>query len=698
MNKILTLLVVIAVACPVLAGKPDLDWSRTYGGIENDEALAVVETENGDFIFVGYTSSFGAGAKDVLLYRTDSQGNELWRKTYGGWSDDSANDLIEAEDGGYVAVGYTHSFGEPYGDVWIFKIDDDGEVLWSKSFGGNEYDAGHALINYNGDYVIIGVTSSYGSGSLDAWMIKTNDVGAVIWDRDFGGSEGDYGYDLIESHDGGFIFAGCTENGTAGGQDAWLVRTTTSGSRTWERKFGGSGSDGGRSLCATRDGGYAICGWTTSYGSGLQDLYLIKTNPVGQEVWDKYFGGWNNDFGFSIIPTLDEGFVLSGWTYSFGAGQSDIFVLKCTSEGVMEWDATYGGASLETGNRIILTSTDGYMIAGSCMSYGLGLFDAWSLRTEPDVRSFDLLLPANEDTVFSKPVFFDWEDADVGGQVDYLKYSLHIDSDPDFGSPDTVQNIETSQYLLTEDLENFETYYWKVNADDGFDNIRWSRQVNEFYTLLQNPIIEIDPESFDFTHFVDFDTVTRLSISNIGNSDLVFNLEWDESWLDFTPISGVVEPDSEETVQVYCSAADLNPATYPDTLQVNSNAVNDTLLNVPVQLTVMSPVSTILECDYPVGIRGGFLEFDAGLVNLANIAFKVDTWFDLYLINGAPYPNNPLLGPVVFTLGPYFEGIQTRNEYIPYYAPLGGPYTLYLRCGKYPVIWDTSYFEFTVAP
>ena len=698
MKKCKILILSVALAWSVHAGKPDLDWSATFGGVESEEALAVVETDNGGFVFVGYTLSFGSGARDVFIYKTDPAGAELWRRYYGGWSDDTACDIISSEDGGFVVTGYTHSFGEPYGDVWVFKIDDDGEILWSKSFGGNDFDAGYALVNYDDGYAIIGVTGSYGHGSLDAWLIKIDNTGEVLWDREFGGSEGDYGYDLIETLDGGLLFVGCTENQTAGGQDVWLVRTTGYGSMLWDRTFGGSGSDGGRSLCRTGDGGYAICGWTTSFGSGLQDLYLIKTDSAGQELWDHCYGGTHNDFGFSILQTCDEGLVLAGWTYSFGEGQSDIIILSCTSEGTLSWDATYGGISVETGNKIILTSDDSYVIAGSCMSYGAGLFDAWSLRTAPDVLSFDLLQPADEDTVSSMPILFDWEDANSLEQSDYMNYSLLIDKSRDFSSPDTIDIIESSHYAMTENLDNFATYFWKVRADHGFGEIRWSRQVNKFFTHFDDPIIEIDPHHFDFLAYVDFGDASDLSISNTGNSDLDFSIEWAGSWLEVAPVSGTVEPDSEEVAVVGCDASDLNPGVYADTLILHSNAINDTVLNVPVQFTVITPVATTLECDYPVGALGGHLEFDAGLVNLTGIVFSVDIWFDLYLIDGSPYPQNPLLGPVVFTLGSFYEGFQTRREYIPLFTPLGGPYTLHMRCGKYPEIWDSSSFEFTVAP
>jgi len=117
-----------------------------------------------------------------------------------------------------------------------------------------------------------------------------------------------------------------------------------------------------------------------------------------------------------------------------------------------------------------------------------------------------------------------------------------------------------------------------------------------------------------------------------------------------------------------------------------------------VVLIVESPVKTILECDDPVAPRGGHLEYQAGLVNETGVSWMVDAWIDLYLLNGNPYPGNPYLGPISVSMGPFYEAVQERDEYVPNYAPLGGPYEVCLRCGPYPVVWDETCFEFSVTP
>ena len=218
--------------------------------------------------------------------------------------------------------------------------------------------------------------------------------------------------------------------------------------------------------------------------------------------------------------------------------------------------------------------------------------------------------------------------------------------------------------------------------------------------LRTNPeaVIDIAPNSFDFALFVNDTALDTLLICNTGNISLDFDISWLEGWLFLEPSSGSVLPDSCMMVEVVCSGEDLVPGIYLDTLIVTSNSTHDPVITVPVSLEVVTPVLTILECDYPIAPRGGHLEYRAGLANQTGESCRVDVWLDLYLLNGNPYPGNPFLSPMTITMGPYYEAVQERSEYVPYYTPLGGPYLVCLRCGEYPVVWDETCFEFTVTP
>ncbi len=312
-------------------------------------------------------------------------------------------------------------------------------------------------------------------------------------------------------------------------------------------------------------------------------------------------------------------------------------------------------------------------------------------------HDFSLLLPVDEDTTWNVSVAFDWEDAS-DPDLDDVFYNLYLDTDSTFTNPDSICGLSESEYTHLDTLINFSQYFWKVAASDTISGQTWSREMFSFYTFYEEAVCEIEPPAIDVSVLM-YDVKTEtLFISNQGNADLSFIIDWSQSWLTPYPETGLIQPGSTESVLVEFDSGMLLPGSYTDSLVVTTNALYDPVQIIPVTLLVESPILTILECEYPIAPRRGFLEFQAGLSNQTTDFQYVDAWLDLYLINGSPYPDNPLQGPIGITMGPLYEGIQDRRLYVPNYTPLGGPYKLYLRCGEYPDIWNESYFEFTVAP
>ena len=201
-------------------------------------------------------------------------------------------------------------------------------TAWTKTFGGSGNDHGHSVQQTSdGGYVIAGSTDSYGAGSADVWLIETDSSGSMAWNKTFGGSGNDYGHSVRETPDGGYIIAGYTGSYGSGG-DVWLIKADSSGSLTWDKTFGGSGDDYGHSVQETSDGGYVTAGATGSYGAGNDDVWLIKTDSSGNAVWDKTIGGSNSDYGWLVQQTSDGGYIIAGYTGSYGAGGYDIWLIK----------------------------------------------------------------------------------------------------------------------------------------------------------------------------------------------------------------------------------------------------------------------------------------------------------------------------------------------------------------------------------
>jgi len=250
------------------------EWDETFGGSGEDHGDSVAEISDGGYIIAGSTQSYGNGSSDVWLIKTGANGNEEWSQTFGGSEYDYSGSVVETSDGGYIIAGSTESYGAGGSDAWLIKTDANGTEEWDKTFGGSDYDWGSSVAETSdGSYIIAG---SYGTGSSDAWLIKTSADGNKEWDETFGGSGGDCGCSVAQTSDGGYIVAGYTYSYGAGSADLWLIKTDVGGAEEWNQAFGGLNYEDGLSVAVTSDGGYVITGSTVSYSAGGSDVWLIK--------------------------------------------------------------------------------------------------------------------------------------------------------------------------------------------------------------------------------------------------------------------------------------------------------------------------------------------------------------------------------------------------------------------------------------
>jgi len=312
-----------------------------------------------------------------------AQPNTLWTKTFGGAEFDTGTSVQQTSDGGYIIAGYTGSFGAGSNDVWLVKTNASGDTLWTKTFGGSESETGQSVLQtYDGGYIISGNTDSYGAGLDDVWLIKTDAAGDTLWTKTIGGNNNDSSYEIQHTSDNGYIIIGLTTSFGAGANDIWLIKTDASGDTLWTKTFGGSNHELGASVQQTLDNGYIITGSTLSFGAGSDDSWLIKTDASGDTLWTKTFGGNSAERFWSIQQTDDSGYIMTGYTDSFGAGSRDVWLVKTDASGDTLWTKTYGGSGDETGRSVLQTDDGGYIISGYTDSYGAGLDDVWLIKTD----------------------------------------------------------------------------------------------------------------------------------------------------------------------------------------------------------------------------------------------------------------------------------------------------------------------------
>jgi len=311
-----------------------ITFQRTYGGPNSDAGSEVRQTTDGGYIVAGSTSSFGAGSSDFYLIKSDTNGDTMWTRTFGGRLYDQGGSVVPTTDGGYIITGVADSLGAGDYDVYLIKTDADGDTLWTRTYGGDTCDWGMSVRQTDDSgYIITGSTWSYGAGLYDLYLVRLSVSGDTLWTRTYGGAGGDEGYSVQQTSDGGFIIAGNTWSYGAGSADVYLVMTDAFGDTSWTRTYGGAEWDEGCSVQPTSDGGYIVTGTTNSFGAGGSDVYLIKTDSSGDTLWTKTFGGADNDRGSSVQQTTDSGYIIAGYTSSFGAGESDVYLIKTDSMG-----------------------------------------------------------------------------------------------------------------------------------------------------------------------------------------------------------------------------------------------------------------------------------------------------------------------------------------------------------------------------
>ena len=319
---------------------------------------------------------------------------EEWSKTFGGPTDDMAKSVQQTADGGYILAGVTWTGGNAPSDVWLMKTDSCGKVLWNRTFGGTARDKAKSVQQtLGGGYIFAG--STYATGDYDVWLVKTNSNGSEQWNKTFGDTDISSAAAAVQqTTGGGYILAGGMGSYATGDYDVLLIKTDSNGNEEWNKTFGGTSRDFAYCIKQTTDGGYILAGETYSYGAGQSDFWLVKTNSNGSEQWNKTFGGTAFDRAYSVQQTTDGGYILAGGMGEYGPCICDIWLVKTDSSGNEQWNKTFGDTDINSAAEAVQQTTDGgYILAGGSGSIvpggGTGsaeLFgndcDVWLVKTD----------------------------------------------------------------------------------------------------------------------------------------------------------------------------------------------------------------------------------------------------------------------------------------------------------------------------
>ena len=400
MKKISSILAVFLIAIN-LPAQPSIEWQRSYGGKIADHPYSIVPTTDGGYFVAGITSSnegdvFGNhGGGDVWALKLDNMGAIQWKKCYGGSTDDRAYACEQTADGGYILAGHTLSnnwdVSGNHGDydAWVLKLSPSGIIQWQKCLGGSLWDEAWDIKQTpDGGYIVVGHSNStdgdltVNHGGADYWVVKLSSLGNLEWQKTYGGSARDFARSVALTSDGGYIVAGdaWSDDGhvtnSQGNADFWILKLDSEGKMEWEKAFGGTNLDRANEVQQTKDGGYIVAGLTRSNNGhvtgshGGYDFWAIKLNKSGDIEWKKALGGSGEDSGQSIQQTSDDGYIMVGHTESTDGdvasndGGADLWMVKLSASGTLEWEMAIGGTMAEVGISIKQTTDGGFVTTG----------------------------------------------------------------------------------------------------------------------------------------------------------------------------------------------------------------------------------------------------------------------------------------------------------------------------------------------
>jgi hypothetical protein len=544
-------LLALIIVFPIIATQ--LKFVEAIGGLNWDEARGIIQTYDNGYALAGWTNSYGAGNTDMILSKFDKWGSHIWTRIFGGTGYEEGGPLVQTSDSGIVVVGHTNTFGAGNYDILVTKFSAAGNFLWSKTIGGsNEEHAWqfrHIIETIDKGLAIACMSNSYGLSARDLFIVRLDSIGNFLWATTLGWYFGpspanEHAYAIIQTSDKGFATTG--SSWSFGSNDCAIIlsKLDSLGNHLWSRMWGARAGppdgDVSSDLIETPDNNIVVVGETDRFTSGgSRDLLLTKFDNSGTHLWTRTWGGSGLDCGYSLVLTPDNGFVVTGYTQSFGAGSDDIILSKFNSDGTHLWSKVMGDLNSDKANSIALAYDNGFAFAGLTKSFGVDSVDMILAKSDstgttgisnpitpvvgspsptihsdvptvthptpivqnqtpnvisvtPDVHliyhddsippiPFDLISPPDSTYIATTRPNFDWS-ASFDSVTGINRYEVYINDTLRHCCCDTTW---TCSYDLNDGYNN-----WYIVA---YDNIGLSRQSNQIWTLYVDTLAPLAP-------------------------------------------------------------------------------------------------------------------------------------------------------------------------------------------------------------
>lgn len=365
----------IALILIVDVTNAQITFQKRYGGKNEDEGNSVQQTIDGGYIIAGRSRRTSAYNNNILI-KTNEYGDTLWTKIFGSISNNSDGFSVkQTSDTGYIITG----FASVSGGLNLIRTDMNGDTLWAKWYSA---DVGYSVQQtLDGGFIVTGRTNNFGAGFSDVYLVKTDANGIPGWAKSYGGASYDQGQSIAQTSDSGFIIAGQTISFGAGNDDIYLIKTNSIGDTLWTKTIGDSGVNSANSIQSTFDGGFIITGTTSRIGSGIINCFLMKIDSIGNINWSNTFSGINDVFGTSVIQSYDSGYVFVG-SVRDSTYHSNTWIVKTNSLGDTLWTKTLGEQYSESANSINQTSDGGFIITGSKNVFDSLYYDVYLIKTD----------------------------------------------------------------------------------------------------------------------------------------------------------------------------------------------------------------------------------------------------------------------------------------------------------------------------